>query len=404
MNAAATAIQAVVRGHQDREWLNELWNESLFDVEYGIYQEVGHARTQEVHGHIWANMCFQYVKDGVMSYEEMYDKENQFGPEYSSDNSGDGPFGAILVVIILVLDKLNSQRGRIGQWRAKDRALKELAQEYPFTFVMTCTIIRHKIGRDYYLGACKQLGKQWRSNNAGDGPVERNFSHFEVMPWETEHPRTVNDVLIQEVRDNKAFGWGPKDDRYGGDYEKWFSDLKRFQAGEKQLGKSYRSNNAGDGPPSAKVIEEPPIPDVGDIVVEEDDMEILLFRFEILTEMIDLQIWTYGMRLHEHEYQGEPFDHHEHLGTTEIFARISRFNNALHNHFRTGGGDCWVDRESWMSTLNDLETIERADMFHDVHCQEHLQSMVTDFILFSVMDDHHFEPRSTDTCFQIPLF
>lgn len=169
------------------------------------------------------------------------------------------------------------------------------------------------------------------------------------------------------------------------------------------FGPEYSSDDSGDGPPSVPVHDDR-YPDIDDVVIEEDDMEILLFRFEILTEMIDLQVWTYGMRLHEHEYRGEPFDHHEHLGTTEIFARISRFNNALHGFFRSGGGDCWIERDEWMSVLHDLETIERADMFHDVHCQEHLQSLVTDFILFSCMDDHHFEPRASDTCFQIPLF
>ena len=343
-NAAATRIQAVVRQwlvNHDRQMQISGWG-GLEDLVHGDLSNDQVAALHDWHPFSWdwfvkERQAWAEHEGYAMDWQDenqdpldvtlhSFDFNINFGPEYSSDNSGDGPFGAIMLIIILVLDKLNSQRGRIGQWRAKDRALKQLSEEYPFTFVVTCTIIRHKIGRDYYLKAAQQLGKR------------------------------------------------------------------------------YRSNNAGDGPPSAKVVEEPPIPDVGDIVVEEDDMEILLFRFEILTEMIDLQIWTYGMRLHEHEYQGEPFDHHEHLGTTEIFARISRFNNALHNHFRTGGGDCWVDRESWMSTLNDLETIERADMFHDVHCQEHLQSLVTDFILFSVMDDHHFEPRSTDTCFQIPLF
>ena len=247
------------------------------------------------------------------------------------------------------------------------------------------------------------FGPEFSSDNAGDGPSSWDLE-FDPQDIDRVQPR-VQDTLVEPVpfKRRVPFRWEPNDPPYKGDYDKWFNDLKRFQAGEKQLGKHYRSNNAGDGPPSARVPESP-LPEVDDIVINEDDMEILLFRFEILTEMMDLQIWTYGMRIHEHEYQGEPFDHHEHMGTTEIFSRISRFNNALHHHFRSGGGDCWVDRDSWMAILNDLETIERADMFHDVHCQEHLQSLVTDFILFSCLDDHHFEPRPSDTCFQIPLF
>ena len=360
----------------------------------------------------------------------------KYGPAYSSDNAGDGPgiLGQLFFFLVMAIDKVmsmvNAAAGR-RIWRARDATLKQWAAWEPAWFVWVALTLRHKTGRNYFRGAVMQLGKEFRSNNAGDGPFSLpedcwwNIIHWELMMavharnarrteaatkiqalWRGHDLREWMDDLWNESLFSVEYGI------YQEEGHQWMEDThghvwanmcaqyvkdgvlsyEEEAAKENQFGPEYSSDNSGDGP------------DIMDVILDERDMEILLFRFEIQKEMFDLQVWTFGMRLYEHEYRGQPFDHHQIMGTTELFGRLSNFNDALHRHFETGGGDCWIEYADWKNVLEDLETLESADIFHDVHCQEHLQSLVTDFILFSTMDDHHFETRPADICFQIPLF
>ena len=394
MNDAATKIQALWRGHQAREWLDDDWNETLFAVEYGTYQELGHAAFEQSYGWLWANMCFQYVKDGVLSYEEQWDKENQFGPEYSSDNSGDGPFGAILLVIVLVLDKLNSQRGRIGQWRAKDRALKQLSEEYPFTFVVTCTLIRHKIGRDYYLKAANQLGKRYRSNNAGDGPdfdlPEMIWSADEQVLWwmACADILTLEQVCALVPKTRNAVKQALTRLCQSG-------KIHRIGQGEYMFGPAYSSDNAGDGPARLERIE-----------LDTLNASLFMHRYEVLVECFDLQVWTFCMRLPEYEYMGVTFDHHEEFGSTEMIKDLSALRDLL-NIWLRGDEHSFFSVQTWLwdKCISHFETLEMTEFFHDDHVNSNLRDLIRDMILLKSVPGHHLLPRPhSEKIDFVPLF
>jgi len=169
------------------------------------------------------------------------------------------------------------------------------------------------------------------------------------------------------------------------------------------MGAEYSSDEIGDGPPSAHVQETLGISPL-DVFMDEDAMEILLFRFEKIVEMFDLQVWSFSMRTHEHEYQGQPFNHHEEFGSSALYSRLHRFGVALLNHFQTGGGDCVIPLENWMDVTTDLEILERSDIFQDEVPQKLLQSMISDFILFYTLPDHRFTHQSDDWIYHVPLF
>lgn len=424
---------------------------------------------------------------------------HKFGPAYSSDNAGDGPgiLGLLMMMMVMALDKAFSMiNAAVGRriWRARDRELRDYANWAPAWFVWCALTLQHKTGRTYFRGAVKQLGKQFSSNNAGDGPVRfsqsflnddcwRRIMHWELMmAVEAREERRQRDAvaavpkiqalargwLVRHQWDMDIFAVGALEDlvhsgysndevaamadwhpfawdwfvkeraawaedeagwREDGGYDAWgeqvnpldvsmhgresdweYSDSEEENIppnpvlGDFLFGPEFSSDNSGDGPPRAQVPSSPTsvIPP-SDFIMEQDDLVIFHFRFENIVEAFDLQVWTYEMRLYPHEYLGQPFDHHESYGSTDMFNRLTRFRTAIGNHLMTGGGPCIIEYDDWDEIIRHLETLELADFFHDDQININVRSMIRDMLLFRNTPNHHFVPRD-DSFVHIPLF
>lgn len=429
-HAAATKIAALWRGHVIREDMDDMWNESLFTVEYGTYQEEGHDWVAEVHGHVWANMCKQYVIDGVKSYSELYELQDmtapdvlidsdtdsviveqvmqditnqygvsvmQFGPEYSSDNAGDGPFGAILVVLVLVLDKLSSMRGRLGQWRAKDLALRQMSHRYPVTFWVVCTVIRHKLNRPYYAEAGRQLGKAFRSNNAGDGPGDEFDLPEFFMSVDEQVLFWIGLAEILTIEQTCALVCGSRNavcQAYS--RLKKQGKVERIAKGTYMFGPAYSSDNAGDGP----------ITEEERVELATLDATLFMGRYEVVVEAFDLQVWTYGMRIYEHEYLGMNFDHHRDFGSQEMMRDLDALRELFNIWLRSDDHNfISLPKWLWSKCISHLETLEMAEFFHDERMEESLRALIRDMILLRADPNHFLLPRPESSKHNfVPLF
>lgn len=320
-----------------------------------------------------------------------------FGTEFSSDNAGDGPFGALLVVLILILDKLNSQRGRNGQWRAKDQSLALMAEEYPWTFWLVCTIIRHKISRNYYFKAGQQLGKAFSSNNAGDGPGDE-FELPELI-WSAEEQVLFWIGLAEVLTIEQTCALVPKTrNAILNAYSRLVTKGKvvRIGRGEYMFGPAYSSDNAGDGP----------ITEEERVELATLDATLFMARYELVVEAFDLQVWTYGMRIYEHEYLGMTFDHHRDFGSVQMMRDLDALRQLFEIWLRSEDHDfISLPKWLWSKCIDHLETLEMAEFFHDDRMEESLRDLIRDMILLRADPNHFLIPRPESSKHNfVPLF
>lgn len=161
-------------------------------------------------------------------------------------------------------------------------------------------------------------------------------------------------------------------------------------------GPEYPSDNSGDGPTRLSLF----------LSLSHHNAALFSFRFSNMVETIDIQVWTYTMRIHQHEYVGQEFNHHELFGCEEIFADFCMMEHLMREWLRDQTtDDFFVPRPLWNRCLDHLETIESAEIFHDERITPELQELITDMIRLSTNYDYVMVPRPhTDTRDLVPSF
>jgi len=422
LDDAATKMQALFRGHLVRESIDaEIFGlGGLEDQVHGSLTNDQVSAMYDWHPFAWdwfvnerqawsdMDTDIGYVSDdddsldyshhsptGVITLGDWMTGDQMFGSAFSSDVTGDGPFGSFLVMFILVLDKLSSLRGHIGQWRAKDVALKHLAESYPWTFWIVCTLIRHKISRNYYAHAgAKLFGKGYSSDVTGDGPGD-DFDLPEFV-WSTDEQVLFWIGLAEILTVEQTCALVPKSkNAIQGAYSRLKKEGKvvRLRKSVYMFGKAYSSDVTGDGPGLPRM--------------ELSGYNAQLFgaRLAVVVDAFDLQVWTYGMRIPAHEWEGASFDHHRDFGSTEMFRDLSALHQLFELWLRTDEYDISIQRWLWDKCVGHLETIEMASFFYDDMMDDQLRELIRDMILLRADPTHMLLPRPESSKFSfVPLF
>ena len=162
------------------------------------------------------------------------------------------------------------------------------------------------------------------------------------------------------------------------------------------FGPAFSSDNAGDGPTQVPLF----------LTLSTHNAALMSFRVTNMIETLDIQIWSYTMRLHRHEYVGQFFDHHHHFGSEDIFADFVMLQHLFREWLHDDPIDeLYIPRPLWDRCLEHFETFEVAEIFHDDRVTALLQELITDMIRLGSDRNYQLLPRPhTDATDFVPSF
>lgn len=150
-------------------------------------------------------------------------------------------------------------------------------------------------------------------------------------------------------------------------------------------GSEFPSDYTGDGP---TLVSRP-----AEVTLTTHNASILGFRLSNMVEALDIQIWTYAMRLHHHDYVGQPFDYHLIFGSEEIFADFAMLQHLFRSWLRTDRYELEIPRALWRRCIDHFETFEVSEIFQDDRVTQLLQEIITDMIRLATDLDYDVIPR-----------